>query len=438
MMTDSPNILLILTDQQSATMMGCAGNAYVRTPTMDSLAASGVRFERAYCTNPVCVPSRFSLMTGRMPSAIDLRANEFNHLDDIPAEIKRYGIGWLLRGAGYETVYAGKVHLPKLRPEDVGFDVIETDERDRLADTCAAWLRQPHLDPFFMVASFINPHDICYMSIRESQRNDSERRLVERGVIECQTLDRAIGRPEGMDEETFFATRCPPLPDNFEPQADEPEAMQQLLGQWPFRVMARNEWSERRWREHRWVYARLTEMVDRQIGRVWDALRESGLADNTVVIFTSDHGDMDAAHRMDHKIALYEEACKVPLIITQPGGSQTGTTSEIVSNGLDLLPTICSFADVDVPPCMKGVSLRPFAEDADASLSRNCVPVESEFGRAIVADRYKYVLYDEGARREQLYDLCADPGEMRNAAGDEAHRSALSEMRRRFEQQSHD
>ncbi|MFC1607254.1 sulfatase-like hydrolase/transferase, partial [Candidatus Latescibacterota bacterium] len=79
-----PNILVIMTDQQSATMMGCAGNRYVSTPAMDRLAASGVRFERAYCTAPVCVPSRFSMMTGRMPSEIGMRNNEVSHIEKIP------------------------------------------------------------------------------------------------------------------------------------------------------------------------------------------------------------------------------------------------------------------------------------------------------------------------------------------------------------------
>jgi choline-sulfatase len=133
-MTERPNILLILADQQSASMMGCAGNPYLRTPAMDSLAASGMRFDRAYCTNPVCVPSRFSLMTGRMPSEIGLRSCDISQVEPVSKSILDSGLGWLIRNAGYEAVYGGKVHLPRMSPEDIGFDTISVDERDGLAE----------------------------------------------------------------------------------------------------------------------------------------------------------------------------------------------------------------------------------------------------------------------------------------------------------------
>lgn len=121
-MKEHPNILVILTDQQHASMMSCAGNRYLHTPAMDSLAARGMRFERTYCTDPVCVPSRFSLMTGRMPSAIGMRSNDESQVESIPPRILQSGLGWLMRSGGYEAVYAGKVHLPKMTAQDLGFD----------------------------------------------------------------------------------------------------------------------------------------------------------------------------------------------------------------------------------------------------------------------------------------------------------------------------
>ncbi|MFW6308805.1 MAG: sulfatase-like hydrolase/transferase, partial [bacterium] len=127
-MTDKPNIILIITDQQQADMMSCAGNDYVHTPAMDRLAASGVRFTRSYCTDPVCVPSRFSLMTGRMPLDIGLRGNYADRIDPVPEDIKKQGLGWQLQEAGYETVYGGKVHLPKMSIEEAGFNYITSDE----------------------------------------------------------------------------------------------------------------------------------------------------------------------------------------------------------------------------------------------------------------------------------------------------------------------
>lgn len=428
-----PNILFIFTDQQNARMMSCAGNRYLHTPAMDSLTAQGVRFERAYCANPVCTPSRFSLMTGRMPSEIGLRNNDHRHIDAIPEQILGQGLGWLLRRAGYETAYGGKVHLPKMTPEDLGFDIISDDERDDLADACAQFISQKRDRPSFLVASFINPHDICYMAIRDFAETDHEQRLLQTSPAEIAALDAALQWPAGISEDTFFADHCPPLPGNFEIQIDEPEAIGRMQARSPFKRKAREQYDERRWRLHRWAYCRLTERVDAQIGRLLSALRASGQAENTMVVFTSDHGDMDAAHRMEHKTAFYEEAARVPLIIAWPGVTPAGAVdAHLVSNGLDLLPTFCDFGGAETPKDIAGLSLRPLAEGKFPPAWRTALPVESEMGRMIVTERYKYMLHDEGLHREQLIDLVADPGETRNAAADPEQRDRLQSLRRHF------
>jgi choline-sulfatase len=271
------------------------------------------------------------------------------------------------------------------------------------------------------------------MAIRDSATTPQERSLLERGVVELATLDEALQMPEGMDEETFFADHCPPLPVNFEPQIDEPEAIRMMQTRSPFKAAARAKWDERRWRLHRWAYHRLTERVDAQIGRVLDALRANGHWENTLVILTSDHGDMDASHRMEHKTVFYEEAAHVPLILSWPGVIVPGgVDATLVSNGLDLLPTLCDFAGVDAPADIAGHSLRPLAEGRRPDGWRTSLPVESEMGRMIVTDRYKYMRYDEGENAEQLIDLVADPHEMRNAAGDTGSQAILDELRRRF------
>jgi len=432
-----PNILLILTDQQSASMMSCAGNAHLATPAMDGLAAEGVRFERAYCTNPVCVPSRFSLMTGRMPSEIGMLSNSAKHLESVPAGIREQGLGFLLRAAGYETAYAGKEHLPKMRAPDVGFDYICPDERDGLADAAAGFLVRPHDRPFCLVASFINPHDICYMSLREFTRDSRELEWLPKAVAEQAALDAALRPPAGANEADFPARLCPPLPPNFEPQADEPEAIRTMLEHRPFKLRARQEWDEAAWRRHRWAYARLTEAVDRQIGRVLDALRASGADEHTLVVFTSDHGDMDAAHRLEHKSTLYEEACRIPLIVRPPGGMRPGRADRehLVSNGLDLLPTLCDWAGAPAPAGLAGRSLRSLVEGRTVDGWRSFVPVECVIGRAIVTRTHKYGRCHLGANAEQLIDLRRDPGEARNAIGDADQASAAAELReahRRF------
>ncbi len=413
-MATGPNILFLFTDQQNSGMMSCAGNAYLKTPAMDSLASGGVRFERAYCTNPVCMPSRFSLMTGRMPGEIGMISNRVSDLEAVPGHIKKTGLGFLMRDAGYDAVYAGKVHLPGMTPEDLGFSYICRDERETLADTCAEFIESGNGGkPFCLAVSFIDPHDICYMAIRDSLSTESERRLIEGGKVECMTLDEALKRPAGVGEEEFFARHCPPLPANFEPLADEPEAIRILLEQRPFRMKARKEWDARRWREHRWAYARLTERVDSQIYEVLEALEKSGQWDNTVIVFTSDHGDMDSAHRMEHKSTLYEEACRVPLVICAPDCNSPGRTEEEipVSNGLDILPTLCDYAGAAPPGDISGISLRPLVSGKKIVCRRPGVPVESAVGRAAVTKKYKFAVYDLGESTERITDLEADPME---------------------------
>ena len=135
-----PNILLIITDQQSATMMSCTGNSHLKTPAMDRLAAGGIRFERAYPANPVCLPTRFSFFTGHMPSKAGIGLNEDGQRP-VPKRFAENAMGRLFREAGYETVYGGKVHLPKgMELDAIGFRKLTGDQRGPLAGRCAKFL----------------------------------------------------------------------------------------------------------------------------------------------------------------------------------------------------------------------------------------------------------------------------------------------------------
>jgi len=225
------------------------------------------------------------------------------------------------------------------------------------------------------------------------------------------------------------------LPPNFEPQDQEPEAIRMLLEQRLFKKHARETWPDEKWRMHRWAYCRLTEMVDAQIGRVLDAIRESGLEEKTVIVFSSDHGDMDSAHRMEHKTALYEEAARVPLIVSYKGVTPAGLVNDthLVSNGLDLIPTLCDYAAIEPPNGLTGESFRPLAEGKTPQSWRTHLFIESEFGYMLRSERYKYVLYDVGKNREQLIDLENDPGEMKNLATNPTYQDILREHRECFQ-----
>jgi len=425
-----PNILFLFTDQQHAGMLSCAGNAHVRTPAMDSLAASGARFERAYCANPVCVPSRFGMMTGVLPSRIGMEDNSGVRLP-VPPAILAHTLGRVFRRAGYETAYGGKVHTPMGVPA-MGFEMISRDQRAGLADACVEFLRKKHERPFLLVASFINPHDICYMAIRDyAEKSGTPEGLLKNARIELQTLSEALKLPAGVSREEFFARLCPPLPANFEIPQGEPEAVLRADAR-NFRTYARQGWSAEQWRLHRWAYARLTEKVDAEIGRVLAALREAGLEESTLVVFSSDHGDMDSAHRLEHKAVLYEESARVPLLVSWKGVTRAGLVDRqhLVSTGLDLIPTLCDFAGIAVPSELKGRSVRELAEGREPKSWRKSLVVENGRSRMLRTDRYKYIVYESGSRREQLIDLGHDLGEMKNLALDPSCADMLKEHRR--------
>ena len=214
-------------------MLSGAGNPYVKTPMMDSLAATGAQFARSYCADPVCMPSRFSMMTGVLPSRIEVETNSSKGKKVAP-EILEHSLGRVFGRAGYQTVYGGKIHLP-MKLADAGFTYIEGDEGPKLAESCANFLRQPHDRPFLMVASFINPHDICFMAICDAEHPGK--------ITGPKPLLDALASPPGVSRDDFTRL-CPPLPANFEIPQGEPEA---ILAADPraFRLHARNDWTTR-------------------------------------------------------------------------------------------------------------------------------------------------------------------------------------------------
>jgi len=426
---ERPNILYIMTDQQHAGMMSCAGNPWLRTPAMDSLAASGVRFELAYSSNPVCMPARTSMMTGHYPSRFDMRSNG---PAKVPKETLANSLGQVFRRANYRTVFGGKTHWPEpMNPQTVGFEYITRDERDGLAGACAAFLREKQERPFLLVASFINPHDICYMAIDAYTKANQLPAMYPQSRVERQCVAEASRRPAGASEEEFIRKLCPPLPANHAPTADEPAALGRYGG---FRGWARKNWKEEDWRLHRWAYCRLTERVDAEIGRVLAALRETGLDRNTLVLFSSDHGDMDSAHGFEHKSLPFEESARVPFILSWPGRTPAGRVDRkhLVSSCVDLMPTLCDYAGIRPPEGLPGRSVRRIVETGSAPAWREDVAIECSDSRCLRTKRYKYSVFAGPGSQELLVDMEKDPGETVNLAGHKKYGAVLADHRRRL------
>lgn len=237
----------------------------------------------------------------------------------------------------------------------------------------------------------------------------------------------------------------PPLPDNLEFPENYPEAIHKIRGldRHARKIYPTGDWDEARWRKYLWVYYRLVEKVDREIGRLLRILEQQGLADNTVIVFASDHGEGMGAHRWTQKWGLVEEIVRVPLLVRMPGWIRSGVSDTLVDAALDLYPTFCEIAGAPKPANLRGRSLLPFLQDTPAAPERDHLVIETDFSlresipynaRLVHTGRYKYMLYNQGANREWLVDLQSDPGEEVNLAGRSDLRGVRDDLRAKLRQ----
>lgn len=402
-----PNIIYIMTDQHSANALSCAGNADVATPNIDRLAARGVRFTNAYCALPLSGPSRAAMFTGYMPSTIGMAENE----TPLPDSLRTRTLGNLMEAAGYDNGYSGKWHvntnsLPA--PHAFGFENLHGHNDYGLAEAANEFLRRDHGGkPFFLVASFDNPHNICEYA---------------RG----QRLPFAEIREVPTDS-------CPNLPKNFLINPYDADILRWERER-SYRLYPTKGYTADDWRHYRNAYFRLIEHVDAEVGKIIDTIDSLGLWDNTVVIFTADHGDGQGAHQWNQKTALWEEVANIPLIVCSPGNRKNAgqVTEALVNNGIDLMPTILDWAEVEKPAWCDGNSLRGAVENPASEGENEYVVCETVFaqtggtnGWMLRTPHFKYVLYEAGENREMLFDMDNDRLEMTNLAIESKYRPEL-------------
>ena len=336
------------------------------------------------------------------------------------------------RDGGYDTGYVGKWHMnfSEERNDIHGFDytaVLKANGHDpERPAALRTFLERPRKKPFFLVASYNNPHNIC-----EWARGD-------------RLPDGDVGTPPAADG-------CPPLRANHAPPENETDIVALVRQsyhtnkQFPVGVF-----TDTQWRQYIWAYYRMTEMVDALIGELLDDLDRLGLTENTLIVFLSDHGDCQGAHRFNQKTMFYEESVRVPFIISWRGKLEASVSDYFVQTGIDLFPTLCDFAGVTPPPGLPGRSLKPIVEQREAPprdyivCSNNLVQgvavdgvKPTPHGRMVRSRRYKYCLYSQGERRESLFDIERDPGETRNIAAEPAQAEVLAahrEMLKRYAQ----
>jgi arylsulfatase A-like enzyme len=261
--------------------------------------------------------------------------------------------------------------------------------------------------------------------------------------------------PDGDIGKVPPANNCPPAPANLEKAKNQSDALEAV---WQARLRAKDKkrnirkfaplekWNADDWRKYRWAYYRMVELADKEVGKILAALKKLRLENNTVIIFTSDHGDGIGAHRWAQKNMFYDETARIPFIISQKGTTKIGTSDFLVNNGLDIMPTICDYAGAKVPEKCQGMSLRNIVEGTKSGKNRKYVASSTRFvqdlrrggkpinleGRMIRTLDYKYYIFDQGKQPEMLIDMKNDPGEMENLVGNPDYKKVLDEHREIF------
>jgi len=412
-----PNIVYIMTDQQSFKMLSCAGNNHLITPAIDKIARNGYRFGKAYCVNPVSVPSRFALLTGHYGSEVGVRHNQAQpDKEKLKPILESCALGTVFRSAGYETLYGGKTHLPmaflkgnidERMNTNYGFRYYCEDDGMKLAQESAAILqnRRKNDQPLLLFVSLMNPHDINFFWQEKILAGPGKPVNLTQREWECST---SLAQLKKTMPEQEYQKQIPPFPLNFLPVNDEPA------------LDAYQKFTDRdRLNYYSWAYHKLTETVDRQIAVVLDALEKSAISDNTIVVFTSDHGDMNGSHQLIMKNRFYDESARIPFIFQGPTIKKGVVDNDnLVCNGMDLLPTLCDFAGIKAPQSLSGVSLKPVLTGVSKKIDRKYMFTESSIGYMVLDGRYKFALYDGTGNIELLTDTKADPLEKRNLATD--------------------
>ena len=385
-----PNILFMHLDQQHWEAVSAFGCSHLKTPSIDRLAARGTSFSLSYSANPVCCPARACWYTGRASSENGVVMN-----DRWPIAKEMPDMGQWFSARGYDSVYSGKWHITA-RQLTKSFRVLTPgsglgEVTDGMVSRAAEGFlrsRQASDKPFFLNVGFLQPHDCCYWVFEHRENTPLTR----------------FGSPPAD---------LPPLPANHRFDPNEPAPLRALHSG----RHHRSKWTAEHWRWYLWNYYRMVEMADAEIGRVLNALDDTGLSEETLVVLTSDHGDGLARHALTSKMFLYDEAARVPFIASMPGQIQSGQrdTSHLVS-GLDVAPTLCDFAGIDGMPKARGVSLRNLLENQQTDPWREFLVAETfRSGRMVRTPEYKYIAYHNDPVT-QLFDMRSDPGELKNIA----------------------
>jgi choline-sulfatase len=442
-----PNILMLFSDQHNARMAGFAGHSIVQTPNLDRLAAEGVVFDNAYCNSPLCSPSRQSFMAGLHCH----HAGLWNNTASMPEDT----VTWahMLSLAGYETSLVGKMHFNGYQ-RMYGFDRRPVLEGNDAGAHFYSWgVRTSHVWTDPLPYSSTGPNNDPTASLLRTGPDVPQRQKIFQKDLEVLDVTLKMLREKGAhrDEQPWaicssFVLPHPPfrcredILQRYRGRGDLPvnirgegrDVCDQWLFHWHGNMQRASEEAIRHARE---VYFAMITEFDEYAGRILDCLKESGLDENTVVLYFSDHGEMAGEHGMWNKVTLLESSVRVPLVVRWPGHCEAGARVATPVSLVDLYSTFLDIAGAELPASLRvdGYSLVPLLEGRPQDFAGGDVFGEFEgegwnHPRAFLRlGKYKYV-YNHTAD-ERLYDLDADPYEMNDLSRCPSHASMLLQTR---------
>ncbi len=408
------NVLVLMTDEHNPRIMGCAGDPLVKTPTLDNLAATGVRFTAAYCQNPVCTPSRVALVSGRMPSNLKVFGNN-------AAPTMKYQnittLADLFVQAGYEAVWFGKQHWGDPRFQNVhGVDRADFEKAEKAfgrlpqESTVSKWPVEQNTD-----------HATAEEALAFLERNQGRKKFF-MGV--------SLIKPH------FPFTIQQKYYDLYQGKVGLPRATEKMIAELPkLSQQERANYDHARATDadilrSRALYYGMVTYADEELGRVVKKLEALGLRDNTIILYTSDHGEMLGERGLWYKNTFYECGAGIPFIWSFPPALPQGKVVRTPAMNMDVLPTLIDLCGLAKPAGLEGSSLLPVLTGADNGRQRYALSesYRGNFaGRMIRTAKWKYFFYNNGD--EYLYDLEHDAFEETNLVRDPQHRALVAELK---------
>ena len=420
-----PNVIFFMTDDQRWDSLGCAGNPYLKTPNIDRIASEGARFTNAFVTNSLCGPSRATCLTGMYSHNTGVKVNEKTFPSDQVTIFERAS-RW-----GYRTAFVGKWHN-KQWGRDRDFDyyfgfrgqgqyhdplIQENDQpekkysgwvEDILTDKSIEFIRKSSEEdkPFLLCHWFKTPHQYCTPAERHKDLFS----------------DVSFPKPETFD--TDYEGK---------PKAVK-EADLKIGGTGPTSYV-------QDWDEFMRNYHRVLVGVDENVGRILETLDELGLAEDTLIIFTSDNGYFLGEHGFFDKRLMYEPSVRIPLVVRYPRRVKGGQVLDEFALNVDYAPTILDYMGIAIPKEVDGRSLRPLLENQPVQWREDFLYEYYAYpdwhyvkpNKGVRNSRWKYIEYYDFPRHEyELYDMQNDPNEVTNLVDDPAHKEIVEQLRRRL------